>query len=81
MFLGKQFTKLVGIYMPQVLHQQLKNIARKEGCSVSWLVVEALTAYLGVTQAELDQARGYKLEKYFKDRKDKAVPQEKESRR
>ncbi len=54
------------LWVPGELKKLLKERAKAEDTSMSWLVVRALEEYLGVSVKEL---RGYAIPKTFTERK------------
>lgn len=65
----KVMNKLVGVRLPVELIVLLKETAKREDCSMSWIVTEALMGRLGVTQDLLDKNRGYSIPKTYTERK------------
>ena len=64
-------TKRLNIYLPEYIAEKLSEEAHKEGMSMSGVVVGSLMLALGISQEELDEARGYHLPARFADRKKK----------
>lgn len=72
--------KQIQIMMWEQTYNKLRREAARRGLSLSWLVVAWLMPVLGITQAQLDEDRGYELpplkdrkEGWFKDAKHKGT--------
>lgn len=66
---GKQEVVQVSVWMPKVLHRALKHLSVEEDCSISWIMTDAILKRLGLAQKDLDEERGYSLDKTFDERK------------
>ena len=70
--------KMVGIWMPIILHEAVKRAAHKEGVSISWFVCDALKPLVGITDEDITQARGYTIPRKIEDRVGQWTPRKKE---
>ena len=62
-------TKRTTFLLPDIVHMKLKEVAKANNTSMSWLVVEGLLPILGWTQEELSDIKGVMLPKTFSERK------------
>ena len=64
--------KITTLMLPVPVHIQLKKVAKQQGTSMSWLVVESLlqNPAFGMTQDELNTIKEVVLPKTFKERKE-----------
>jgi len=60
----------VGLWMPQIVKEEIKKKSAEEDCSMSWWVVENLLGQLGLTNADITEERGYDIPKTFTERKE-----------
>jgi hypothetical protein len=58
----------INLWIPSMVHIALEKTAVKEKCSKAWVVTRALMKEFNITQEDIDNERGYTLEKEFKDR-------------